>query len=235
MGPERLAALADLYDGELAWLDSQLGRLLELLEEDSDRPWLLVVTADHGEHFGEHGILGHGHGLWEETQHVPLLVVGPGIPAGEVAEPVGLQDLGSTLLAAAGDPRPLGRGRVLPGLPWSRPRGGEEMVRAEHGDLAHKWPFAPVEEIVLYRDGWKLHLAVDEAAGRMRPLVAWDLAADPREATPLPPERFPAWGELPAWEEGWWRRRRAARERARAAARPEAGPATGVRLEELGY
>lgn len=67
--------LVSRYDGEIAFVDAQLGRLLRWLEAEALLDGMLViVTADHGEAFGEHQLLGHGVGLYEDQIHVPLIV-----------------------------------------------------------------------------------------------------------------------------------------------------------------
>jgi len=72
------------YDGELAYVDEQIGRLLAFLEERGDlENTVVIVTADHGEGLGEHGELTHAMLLHQATLHIPLIVAGPGIPAGE--------------------------------------------------------------------------------------------------------------------------------------------------------
>jgi arylsulfatase A-like enzyme len=69
----------DLYDGELHYTDAQLGRLFDGLRERGRYDGaLIVVTADHGELFGEHGLWGHGQALTQEELHVPLVVRYPG-------------------------------------------------------------------------------------------------------------------------------------------------------------
>jgi arylsulfatase A-like enzyme len=66
---------------------------------------LVVLTSDHGEAFGEHGAMGHGFNLHEEVLRVPLILRGPGVPAGRTdPTPVSTTDLAPTLLTAAGVP-----------------------------------------------------------------------------------------------------------------------------------
>ena len=70
----------DLYDEEVFFTDHWVGKLLDFVEA---QPWgartAIVVTADHGEAFGEHGITRHAHELWEELVRVPLFVYVPGV------------------------------------------------------------------------------------------------------------------------------------------------------------
>ena len=99
--------VVDLYDGEIRYVDRELGRLLTHLEATGrlDPEDWLVVTSDHGEEFFEHRQWGHGHSLFEEQLHVPLLVTGPGIsPGSTAAHPVSLLDLHPTIAAWAGGP-----------------------------------------------------------------------------------------------------------------------------------
>ncbi|HEU4401871.1 MAG TPA: sulfatase [Candidatus Polarisedimenticolia bacterium] len=67
--------LIDRYDGEIRFVDDQVGRLLDGLREAGrgERAWI-IVTADHGEEFKDHGSMGHGRALYEETIRVPLLI-----------------------------------------------------------------------------------------------------------------------------------------------------------------
>jgi arylsulfatase A-like enzyme len=71
------------YDNCVAYLDNELNTLLTFLS--SQREWsntVVIITADHGEAFGEHGAYGHGWNLYREVLHVPLVVLGPGVPTG---------------------------------------------------------------------------------------------------------------------------------------------------------
>ena len=75
-----LEHLIALYDGEIRWTDEWIGRLMEMLRTKGllDRT-LIVLTADHGEEFFEHGAKGHGKSLYDETIRVPLIVRLPGV------------------------------------------------------------------------------------------------------------------------------------------------------------
>lgn len=102
---EELQPWINAYDGSIAYIDDQLGRLFALLETRGLRDnTLVIVTSDHGEMFGEHGQIEHTSGLYMPALHVPLAMVLPGtLPAGvRVAEPVTLRDLPATVLHALG-------------------------------------------------------------------------------------------------------------------------------------
>jgi choline-sulfatase len=98
------------YDGEVAYTDELVGRLDDALARLGLRDQtLLVVTSDHGEGLGEHGEEVHGYFVYETTLRVPLLLRGPGVPAGAriggVARSV---DVVPTLHALLGTPPPAG-------------------------------------------------------------------------------------------------------------------------------
>jgi arylsulfatase A-like enzyme len=104
-----LEHLLALYEGELGWTDSQVGRLLARLDElGLARDTLVVVTADHGSEFFEHGSIGHRRTLDEEVVRVPLLLRLPGrLPAGRrVAGPVSTVAILPTVLDLTGVPAP---------------------------------------------------------------------------------------------------------------------------------
>jgi arylsulfatase A-like enzyme len=95
-----VALARDAYDRCIAYLDVQLGRLFEDLQQRGLlKNTLVIVTADHGEHFGERQIFGHGCSLYMPELHVPLLVFAPeGAAAGRVvATPVSLRDIAATV------------------------------------------------------------------------------------------------------------------------------------------
>jgi arylsulfatase A-like enzyme/Flp pilus assembly protein TadD len=98
-GPHRL------YDSEIAFMDEQIGRLLAGLPKDVR----VAVVGDHGEMLGEHGEEHHGLLLYRGVRRVPLILAGPGIPAGRTEEClVRTADVAPTLLALAGAPVPAG-------------------------------------------------------------------------------------------------------------------------------
>jgi len=115
MSPQDLQHLIALYDGEILFTDENLVRILDEIDAHGRlREALVIVTADHGEEFFEHGGKGHQRTLFDEVVRVPLIFRWPGhLPAGRVvADPVRLVDLMPTILALAGVPeRPPMQGR----------------------------------------------------------------------------------------------------------------------------
>ena len=104
------------YDGEVAFVDQQLGRLLRALEERGVLARTLVVAmSDHGEGLGEHGEGTHGLFVYDSTLKVPFIVAGPGIGGGRVARTVarGIDVLPSLLDYAGLKSRPEIEGRSL--------------------------------------------------------------------------------------------------------------------------
>jgi arylsulfatase A-like enzyme len=87
----------DVYDEEVFFTDTWIGKLLDFVE---GQPWaartVIAVTADHGEAFGEHGMLKHAHELWEELVHVPLFFYVPGHAPRTLSEPRSHVDLAPT-------------------------------------------------------------------------------------------------------------------------------------------
>jgi arylsulfatase A-like enzyme len=95
------------YEADVAFADLHLGQLLEHLRLRAPL-WentIVVVTADHGEEFGEHGSRRHGHGCHVEAVHVPLLLRIPGVAPAQIATPVALVDIVPTLIELVGAPR----------------------------------------------------------------------------------------------------------------------------------
>lgn len=101
--------LIDRYDQNLRYLDDQLGDLFDDL--GSDTP--IVLFADHGEEFWDHGDFEHGHSLYDELLRVPLIVRAPGVPAGRITAPVSLLDVAPTVLDLVGVPAKDMTGRSL--------------------------------------------------------------------------------------------------------------------------
>ncbi|MEN8184584.1 MAG: sulfatase, partial [Myxococcota bacterium] len=122
--PELAAQMRELYQGEIGYLDANFGELLDRLESlGLSEDTLIVLTADHGEEFQDHGGWWHGLTLYDEQVRVPLLVRWP---AGWKAEPdatdylVRSIDVAPTLVVAAGAALPAG----MQGVDLRRGKGG---------------------------------------------------------------------------------------------------------------
>ncbi|MHC5211449.1 MAG: sulfatase [Planctomycetota bacterium] len=103
--PERIQLAIDQYDRELFAQDEALGELLGWLEEGGLlQDALVIVTADHGEAFGEQELVGHSGMPIEPLAHVPLVVHRSEGPVDRIATPVSLANIPATMLAAAGLP-----------------------------------------------------------------------------------------------------------------------------------
>ena len=223
--------LSDLYDGEIAYVDRRAGEVIELLRRRGilDRT-VVVVTSDHGESIGEHGLIDHKLNIFEEVLRIPLIVrYPPAVRAGQrIQAPVLLQDLFPTLLRLAGirTEKPAGWPRdavPLPGVagPGSeRPRdaGGpdaEGVAEPLVAEYARPSEFLQVIQEALPDAGagrwdraqvaWrvgseKLHWSSD---GRHR---LFDLSKDPGETRDLAAERPERVAELRAAVEAWLKR-----------------------------
>jgi arylsulfatase A-like enzyme len=212
IGDRDLEHLRALYRGEIAWVDRQVGRLLDALERDGRlERTLVVVTADHGEEFFEHGNFGHRASLYDEVLRVPLLIVPPGgraegAPA-RVDLQVGLSDLMPTVLDYAGAAvpgtvigrslRPLMEGRTLPPRPLVTSLLHVGPARAE-GRTDRAIEALRTERSKLVR---MLELPPD-GPPRVTGLFYYDLERDPGEQRPLTDPTHPdvraAWDAMEA-------------------------------------
>lgn len=169
------------YDGEIASVDEQVGRLLqELQQRGLAERTVVAVTADHGEGLGDHGEQTHGLLLYEPTLRVPLLVRGPGLPAGTVVRtPVSLVDLAPTLAGLLGRGLPAPPGRSLDGRDLATAlRQGDEPAPADvYAETRYPAVFGWSPLAALRRRDLK-YLAAP------RPEL-YDLARDPGEAKNL--------------------------------------------------
>lgn len=217
------------YDGEVAAVDEQVGRILAELERRGlVGRTVVAVTADHGEGLGDHGESTHGLLLYESTLRVPLLLRGPGIAPRVVATPVSLADVAPTLAALVGRP-----------LPPAGPAGALDGRDLSAALLASQEP-APAEVYAETRYpavfGWSplssLRRREMKAIDAPRPEL-YDLAGDPGETAnraEADPRALAGFlGRLDEIQAG-------AVETRRAAADPMAGDAEArARLESLGY
>jgi arylsulfatase A-like enzyme len=205
--------LRDLYEAEVAVADELAGGLIETLGalDLLDRT-LVIVTSDHGENLGDHGMIDHVYSMFDTTIRVPLIVRYPArfAAGGEVAEPVSLVDVVPTVLDVCG----IGAvGAELPGIPLGdraaaaraavfaengRPINGLELLRLEFPEFDAS---AIDHRIRMIRAGrhkliWKTGVSAE----------LFDLATDPGEhrdvESSLPELRDRLLGELRAWSVG---------------------------------
>jgi choline-sulfatase len=100
--PSGTRPVLDRYDDEIAVADREAGRLISALGPALANT-LIVAAGDHGEAFGEHGEYAHSIFVYDTTLRVPLLMSGPGVPAGlRVSDPVTLADVAPTVMRAIG-------------------------------------------------------------------------------------------------------------------------------------
>ena len=129
--PDRMKVRSDLYDAEIASLDDAVGELLDGMREAGLLDdTIVVVTSDHGEHFGERQRVEHSFSLYRPILHVPLLVRVPGrLTGGRVVDDlVRLEDVFPTILDACGRPVPPGLdGESLLALDSARPRAARAI------------------------------------------------------------------------------------------------------------
>ena len=179
-GPHRL------YDGEIAYMDEQIGELLKKLPKDTD----VLAVGDHGEMLGEHGEMTHGLLLYRAARRVPLLLAGPDVPAGRVSDAlVRTVDVAPTLLALAGalpekTAAALDGRSLLPvpaGSAGSRPTYTESFLPF----FAYKW--YPLRSL---GDDRFLYLKAPKSS-------LYDLTADPGESRDLAAARAK---EARSWE-----------------------------------
>ncbi len=223
-GPKLPARIAALYDGEIAFMDAEIGRFLGTLEGMGlAQRTTVVVVADHGEAFGEHGTKYHGFRLYREEIGIPFIVCDLGgnlPPVPERPSTVSTLDVAPTILDLAGIPAPPSmRGRAL--FSNAAPVAAY-CVCVPEARRQSKYAIGRLEAVVSSQE--KLIVHADGAA------EYYDLATDSHETTNLAetaPERVAAL--------------RAALDRVRATVEPAPAPAfstdqeTMDKLRTLGY
>ncbi|MFO0953710.1 MAG: sulfatase-like hydrolase/transferase [Isosphaeraceae bacterium] len=188
--PQR-QAVSDAYDDCLAYIDGQIAGLLDDLDQRGKLAnTLVVITSDHGEHFGEHGLYGHASSLYDQEVRVPLLVLLPGgrHPGRSVSTPVSLRDVPATIADLLGlDSGPAFPGRSLtrfwphPGQPESSP----EPVLVEVEAPVHSAPNqgrSPVFRGPMKAVVSETHVFIRNGDGREE---LYNASADPEEQQDL--------------------------------------------------
>lgn len=121
----------DPYQGEIAAMDHDLGRLVAAFERVAGmRGGRILIVGDHGEGRGDHGEMLHGNLLYRGVMRVPLVLVGPGIEPGLRSDPVSVRQIHATLLGWAGE---LAEGGLL------EPTAGPVLAEAMQPFLNYRW------------------------------------------------------------------------------------------------
>ena len=153
------------YDGELAYVDDQVARVVEAF---AGRSAIFSLVGDHGESLGEHDEGEHGLYTYDSTQHIPWIISGAGVSPAVVDAPVSSADFAPTLLSLAGLPVPEGiDGHVQP--------GGTTVPYAESYQMVDRFRIAPHRMVV--EGSLKL-------VAKPKPEL-YDLGVDPGEKTNL--------------------------------------------------
>ncbi|TKX86683.1 DUF229 domain-containing protein [Halorubrum sp. SS5] len=183
---EERQSLIDVYDGEIRYLDDQLRAFFDALDdrgllEES----LIVVTADHGDAFGEHGYYTHPRYLHEALVHVPLIVSPPGERGSEtVTTPVSTLDIVPTILEYADEAE-----TELPREPLVN-RDGElvyddgVVFASATGEDKHEG----IRRFAARGERWKAVLEREIDSGEIVSEGVYDLVEDPKEQSELHPE-----------------------------------------------
>lgn len=165
------------YDGSVSYVDYQLGILFnELRRLEISENTLVIITSDHGEEFLEHGGVYHGETLFQEQLHVPLIISGPGLPAGETkSDPCGLFDLFPTMIGQTDFAIP----DSLDGIDLFSGEYNSERVIPASGIRSDD--ILEFSQVAVLKDRLKLIWGIHTEAG-----LQFDLANDPGETHPLP-------------------------------------------------
>jgi arylsulfatase A-like enzyme len=187
--PTYFAYLGSQYDGEIACLDRELGKLFDRMKElgiyDSS---FVIVTSDHGELLGEHDLLAHVTDMYEEALRIPLVVKFPfSGRRGLERRPIHLVDILPTVFDWCGLPLPEG----LSGSPYGKPEKPivGELFKDKSGGSVHR---------VLYQGPYKLMQYDGPRAAEL-----YDLKRDPGETRDLGSERSDIVLDLSVQLEQW--------------------------------
>jgi arylsulfatase A-like enzyme len=235
IGDADLKYIVGLYDEEIYYQDAMFGALLDRLDKLGvlDRT-VIVVVADHGEEFQEHGAWAHGGRLFEEQTHVPLVVHVPRVAAFRgrtIAQPVQILDVMPTLLTWFGLPGAAScQGRDLTPLLTAAP--GTEVAAAPI--YAEETTYLPGAELKSLRMGdWKMIRSAADT-NRYASAQVFDLRSDPRETTNVARKArrqlFELDGQMQRLERGWARDFRPEQ-----GAKEELDEQTRKQLKALGY
>jgi uncharacterized sulfatase len=131
---DQMRAAAAIYCGMISFMDDQIGRTLDLLDELGQTSNTFVVfTSDHGHFLGHHGLYAKGPFHYEDVIRVPMLAAGPGLPAGARNDaPQTLVDIPAAFAAASGAGVPLWMQGRDPLASWSTGAGRDAVIVENH-------------------------------------------------------------------------------------------------------
>lgn len=165
-----------LYDGEARFLDDEVARLIEFIQDRAGDA-LIIITSDHGEELWEHDSIGHGRTVYEELVHVPMIIVLPD-GSGKLTDlPVETIDILPTVAAHAGiDPRPEWQGRNL--FEYAADGTGETRPLFSQTKTSQRGANIHLETVALGNEKLIVSRTEDSVA-------LYDLLDDPLETTDL--------------------------------------------------
>lgn len=221
LSPEAKEAVRTLYDGEARFVDDELARFLSTLRQERPNT-IIVICADHGEHFWDHGCLGHGLTLYGEETAVPLFISAPGMAPktiDTVTNTIGIVPTIASLLHLAPNPK------------WQ----GTDIFATEKAQPAFSrsrgsWPICSRSDLGSVVDG-SLKLIMGNTSGVTE---LYDLTADPHEQHNIAADRPADTERL----KGLLARHLQSNIQARTAASAQSAPldaATADQLKALGY
>jgi len=229
--PEDARDLVDLYDAEIRYTDHHIGKLVDTITARGYSNLLIVVTADHGEEFLEHGDITHGHSLYSELLHVPLIVSGSALPADSRGArrdtQVQVIDIMPTLLDLAGLPAPPG----IQGVTFAGALSAGAASASGAAAFSERLePEEPGFSETIVEGRWKL--IRDLAGGRT---MLFDLSADPGEQVRIEADRQEMVTRLLAQLDTWREANRALHDKIRPEETAPLDPEIREKLRSLGY
>lgn len=178
--PEDVAFWNGLYDSKIRAADQEVGAFLKELEARGlMKNTLIVLLSDHGEEYYEHGGIDHGHTLYGELVHVPLVIQVPGVPAATVKAQVSTMDVAPTIFEILGSTPPASyaaqqQGQSLvPYLEGTKDQGRDVFMETDYRDFTHK-------RAIRSHDGWSYIYTLETKAEEL-----YNLHTDPGEQTNL--------------------------------------------------
>ncbi len=191
--PESLNVLKDVYASEVVYTDTSVGKVLKMLPDVGKS--LLVFTSDHGEAFNEHNSMLHGYDLYQETVHVPLVLIYPDKQGAgkQIDTPVSLVDLPPTILSFAGAQIPeTYQGKDLRPLIAGQPFANRQIWSHLDKNGMYRWEAVYDQGLkFLYDEHAKVKVEKAEKEGKKLPPAPYlyDLQKDPGEKSNLAKKR----------------------------------------------